>query len=293
MPKIKFTSRLRSFFGVSELTPEFWDELEELLLTSDVGLPTTQKIIGSVRDSRSIGEVKERLRQVMLKALRSHVPTLDAKPHVIMVVGVNGTGKTTTIAKLAGRLKKEGRSVLLVAADTFRAAAIEQLKVWGERLGLPVMAQKQDSDPAAVAYDGVKSAVAKGYDVVILDTAGRLHTNKNLMEELSKVKRVSGKAMPGAPHDILLVLDATVGQNGLSQARTFNEALNLSGVILAKMDGTAKGGVILAVAEELALPISFIGVGESVEDLEVFDPERFISEISHTRCDTPRVCQPE
>lgn len=279
MPNIKFITRLKSFFGVSELKPEFWEELEELLLTSDVGLSTTQKIIGSVKDSKKLEEVKEKLSFVIQEMLKSHQLTLSAKPHVIMILGVNGTGKTTTIAKLARKFKNEGKNVVLVAADTFRAAAVEQLKIWGGRLGLPVVAQAQGSDSAAVAFDGVKSAIAKGSDVVILDTAGRLHTDKNLMEELLKVKRVVGKAMPGAPHDILLVLDATVGQNGISQAQTFNDVLGLTGITLAKMDGTAKGGVVLAISNELGLPISLIGTGESLGDLETFDSTKFVRDI--------------
>lgn len=274
--KIKFSARLKEFFKQADITPDYWDELEELLLTSDVGVLVTEKILSSVRHLKKLDEIKDALQKVMGEMLPSHRLDLSSKPHVIMVAGVNGAGKTTSIAKLAARLKKEGKSVLLVAADTFRAAAIEQLKVWGERLDIPVVAQKQDSDSAAVAFDGVSSALAKGYDVVILDTAGRLHTNKNLMEELVKVKRVTGKALNGAPHDILLVLDSIVGQNGLAQAQTFNDALGLTGLILAKMDGTAKGGVILAIGGELHLPVSFIGLGEGIEDLHPFRPTKFI-----------------
>jgi len=278
-PKSKFSSRLKSFFKRQELTPEFWDEFEEILLSSDVGLETTEKIIASVKNTKTMDALKEQLCHIVTETFKVHQLNFEVKPTVIMVVGVNGAGKTTTIAKLTHQLKSEGKSVMLVAADTFRAAAIDQLKVWGDRLGVTVVAQQPDSDPAAVAFDGIQSAIAKGVDVVILDTAGRLHTNKNLMEELTKIKRVSGKALDGAPHEILLLLDATVGQNGLNQAQTFNEALGLTGAIIAKMDGTAKGGVILAIADQLSLPISYIGVGETLEDLEPFDPARFIGEI--------------
>lgn len=263
----------------SEVGPEFWDELEELLLTSDVGLSVVDQIVANTKKAKKIDEVKSNLREVMSAFLKSHDIKLNNKPHVIMVVGVNGTGKTTTIAKLANRFKRDGKKVLLVAADTFRAAAIDQLKIWGERLELPVIAQNPDSDPAAVAFDGIKSAQAKDYDVVILDTAGRLHTKKNLMDELLKVKRVSNKAQEGAPHDTLLVLDATIGQNGLVQAKTFHEFLGLTGVMLTKMDGTAKGGVIFSVTGELGLPVSFIGVGEQMDDLEEFHPSTFVNEI--------------
>lgn len=270
---------LKSFFQKSEISPEYWNELEEALLASDVGMPVTQKIIESVKGCKTVAEVREKLSQTMHGMLRSHRIAPVSKPHIIMVVGVNGTGKTTTIAKLAYKFKNEGKIVMLVAADTFRAAAIEQLKIWGDRLGLSVVAQKQDSDPAAVAFDGIKSAVAKGVDIVILDTAGRLHTNKNLMEELSKVGRVAGKALDGAPHDIILVIDATVGGNGLIQAKTFNDALGLTSVILAKMDGTAKGGVIFSVSEELDIPVSFMGLGEGLDDLPEFSKDAFISDI--------------
>lgn len=274
-----FSNKLKSFFKVSELKPEFWEELEEILLSSDVGLPSAQKIIAAAKGSKKIDEVKQKLRDVMSGLLLSHKIEIKERPYVIMVVGVNGTGKTTTIAKLAGRFKKEGKGILLVAGDTFRAAAVEQLKVWSDRLGVALIAQKPDSDPASVVFDGIRSAEAKKFDVVILDTAGRLHTNKNLMEELSKVKRVAAKALPGAPHEIILVMDATVGQNGLAQAREFNDVLGLTGVILAKMDGTAKGGVIFTIADELKLPISFVGTGEGAEDIEEFEPSRFVSGI--------------
>lgn len=277
--KTGFGRKLKSFLKRNELKEDFWDDFEELLLTSDVGVEYTEKIISSLKSLKTIDEVKLALKELVSKDLKQHHVHLFAKPHVIMVVGVNGTGKTTTIAKLANKFKLEGKKVLLVAGDTFRAAAIDQLQTWGERIGIHVVAQKPESDPAAVAFDGITSAKAKDYDVVILDTAGRLHTNKNLMDELMKVKRVSSKAFESAPHDVLLVLDATVGSNGLNQAMKFNDSLKLSGVIVAKMDGTAKGGVILSIASKLGLPVSYIGIGEKLEDLEEFSVENFIKDI--------------
>lgn len=276
---MKFTEKLRSLFKRSDLTPEFWDDFEEILLTSDVGVGMTEKIIAAVKTAKTHDEFREIFSSTASSYLRKHTIEFVNKPHVIIVAGVNGAGKTTTIAKLAMKLKSKGLSVMLVAADTFRAAAILQLKIWGKRIGVPVIAQQQDSDPAAVAFDGVKSAVAKGIDVVLIDTAGRQHTNKNLMTELSKVKKVVEKALSGAPHDILLVLDATVGQNGLSQAKMFNDDLGVTGVILTKMDGTAKGGVIFPISAELALPVSYIGTGEGVNDLEIFDVKKFVQDM--------------
>lgn len=286
---IKFTQKLKSFFVRSALDPAYWEELEETLLSSDVGLPVTKKIIEQLKSLKSADEVKIAIKGVMAGMVRTHSIELKASPHIIMVVGVNGTGKTTTIAKLGNRYKKAGKKVMLVAADTFRAAAVDQLQIWGDRIGAAVHAQGYGADSAAVAFDAVVSAQAKGVDLVIIDTAGRLHTNKNLMDELAKVKRVIGKAIaegsghceepegrrgnPVAPHDIILVLDSTVGQNGLQQAKVFNEVLGLTGIIISKMDGTAKGGVILSIAEELALPVSFIGTGEKIDDLEPFSPD--------------------
>jgi fused signal recognition particle receptor len=215
----------------------------------------------------------------MMEMLGAKAQAVEASPRVILVLGVNGVGKTTTIAKLARSFRESGKSVLLVACDTFRAAATEQLKEWGSRVGCEVVAQGEGADAAAVAFDGVSKAGAKGYDVVILDTAGRIHTKSNLMEELRKIDRVIGRALPGAPHDKLLVIDSTVGANGLSQAREFHKALGLTGVIVTKLDGTAKGGVLLAISGELGIPITHIGVGEKMDDLKPFDPAEYVKTI--------------
>ncbi len=264
-------------FGIFKrkvIDEESLEELEEILILSDVGIKATQKIIEQIRESQN---PKTALKEALLEILDSSSPNIvAAKPSVILVVGVNGTGKTSTCGKLAWRFRREGKSVVLAAADTFRAAAIEQLKIWGEKTGSTVIAHSEGADPAAVAYDAVSHAKAKGKDVVIVDTAGRLHNKKNLMEELRKIYRVVGKASEGAPHEVLLVIDATTGQNGLLQAKTFKEIVNVTGIVLTKIDGTAKGGIAVAIALELGIPIKFIGVGEGVEDLIPFDPERFV-----------------
>lgn len=275
----KFTEKFRTFFKKTEISPEYWSELEEMLLGADVGLEVTAKLIDSLRGSKNADEIKIKLRTVVSEMIKTHKIVAQRRPHVIMVVGVNGSGKTTTIAKIAKKYKEKGKSVMLVAADTFRAAAVDQLQIWGDRIGAPVVAQTTGSDSAAVSFDGVKSAIAKNIDVVLVDTAGRLHTNKNLMDELTKVKRVIGKAMADAPHDILLVLDSTIGQNGLNQAKVFNESLGLTSVALTKMDGTAKGGIILSVGSELGLPISFVGTGEAVDKIEEFSVEHFVNSL--------------
>jgi len=220
-------------------------------------------------------QLKARMTEVLSKNTRS-LAFVKNKPLVILIVGVNGAGKTTTIGKLAQRWKKEGKSVLLAAGDTFRAAAVNQLQIWAERAGINCISQKSGADPSAVAYDAVKAAVSREMDVVLIDTAGRLQTNQNLMEELKKVKRVIGKVLPGAPHETILVLDATLGQNSISQAKLFQEALGLDGFVMTKLDGTGKGGVLFNLSEELKLPIHFIGVGEKAEDLQEFDPEKFV-----------------
>lgn len=274
---------------------DFWAELEESLLAADVGVEVTGQLIAAAREEKSPdavrGALARRMIEILTPAVRAELveartvrPSTgsgraESKPRVILVVGVNGAGKTTTIAKLARRSLREGRRVLLVAADTFRAAAVEQLGAWGQRLGAEVVAQGPGADAAAVAFDGVAKAAARGIDVVLIDTAGRLHTKANLMEELKKIARVAGKALPGAPHERWLVIDATVGGNGLAQAREFHGAMGLTGVVAAKLDGTAKGGVLLAIAGELGIPITHVGVGEGMDDLKPFDPEAFVSSI--------------
>ncbi len=260
------------------------EELEEILIAADVGVEATQQILSNIKKRIEIGEIKneaaliDALEEEILKILKKAEGklTITEKPFVIMVVGVNGTGKTTSIAKLANLLKNQGYSVLLAAGDTFRAAAIEQLESWGKRLGVEVIKQKPGADPSGVVYDAVRAAKARKLDVVIIDTAGRLHTKVNLMEELKKMARVASKELPGAPHETLLVLDAVVGQNAISQAKMFSEAIPITGIILTKLDGTAKGGVIIAIAKLFNIPIKFIGVGEKIDDLQEFNAERFV-----------------
>jgi fused signal recognition particle receptor len=267
-----------------ELGTATLDDLEGILLQADLGLETTEAFVEAVRDQArrgrlAEGDVRRTLATQLQEALKGAAAPLqlDARPAVFLMLGVNGTGKTTTCGKLAARLKAAGHDVLLAAADTFRAAAIDQLERWGERVGAPVIKQGPGADPSAVAYDAVKAAQARGADVLIVDTAGRLHTKTNLMQELEKVKRVLGRQLPGAPHETLLVLDATTGQNGIAQARLFHEALTLTGLILTKLDGTAKGGVVVRIARELALPIKLVGTGEQPDDLAPFDPEAFVT----------------
>jgi fused signal recognition particle receptor len=274
----------RMVFGKKTIDLELLDELEEVLITSDLGVHTTQVLLGKVTERIKRQELKDPKK--LREQLREEVQTLLSvpaeplefranRPFVIMVIGVNGVGKTTTIGKLAHQLKQEGFRVMLAAADTFRAAAIEQLTLWGERVDVPVIRQKSGSDPSAVAFDAIDAAVARDMDVVILDTAGRMHTKVNLMEELKKVQRVLNKKMPNAPHEVLLVLDASTGQNALSQARLFKEGIGVTGLILTKLDGTAKGGIVVAICDELKLPVRYIGIGETLEDLRPFDPEEF------------------
>ena len=274
----------RLMVGRKHLDEDAIDELEEILITSDLGVRTTQRLLRNVTEGIRRKELKdvEVLRQRLREDIRG-VLSLEAepwdfekhRPFVIMAVGVNGVGKTTTVGKLAHRLKQEGRSVILVAADTFRAAAVEQLILWGQRTQVPVIHQKSGSDPSAVAFDAIDAAVARGVDVVLLDTAGRMHTKANLMEELKKIQRVIARKLPGAPHEVLLVLDATTGQNAVSQARQFKEGVGVTGLILTKLDGTAKGGIVTAICEETGVPVRFIGIGEAVEDLRPFDPDEF------------------
>jgi fused signal recognition particle receptor len=258
--------------------------VEEALVVADVGVRTTQALLARLREEVAAGSGEEAIRRrlcVLLRDVFAAPPTqLDlpsaAGPRVIMVTGVNGVGKTTTIGKLAARQRSEGRHVLLVAADTFRAAAVEQLERWAVRVGVDVIRQQPGADPAAVVVDGLRAARSRGSDVVIVDTAGRLHTKSNLMEELRKIRRVAARECPGAPHETLLVLDATTGQNGLQQARVFKEAVDVTGVVLTKMDGTARGGIAVAVAAELNIPVCFVGLGERPEDLEPFDADEFV-----------------
>ncbi len=260
------------------------DEIEEILISSDVGVEAAGQIIGMLKDKvragviKDVSNVKAALQEEMSAMLGNPQPlTLSAKPHVILMIGVNGVGKTTTIGKLSSRFRSEGRSVLLAAGDTFRAAAVEQLDIWAQRTGASIIKHQSGSDPAAVAFDAVEAAKSRGSDVVIIDTAGRLHTKSQLMDELKKVDRVIKKAMPGAPHEKLLVIDATTGQNALRQAKIFNEAVGLTGIVLTKLDGTAKGGIIFAIQKEVNIPVKLIGIGEGVEDLRDFDPRDFVA----------------
>jgi len=278
--------RIATLFGATEITEETWEELEALLLQADLGIETTADIVESLR--RAVAdqgltrsdELSEVIRtELLLRLDRASQPRWREKPSVIMVVGVNGSGKTTTIAKLGQRYQAEGKTLLFGAADTFRAAAVDQLQVWGDRLGVDVVSGAPESDPGAVAFNAVQSGSARGIDLIIVDTAGRLHTRFNLMEELKKVNRVIGKALPGAPHAVWLVLDATTGQNALQQAKAFKEAVGVTGVILTKLDSSARGGFAFAIQHELRLPILFAGLGEKPEDLTPFEPEAFVDGI--------------
>lgn len=286
--KVTF-GRLSSILGSSEISEKTWDDLEEMLFQADLGVDTTEGIIDNLRQiTREEGLTKASDLQSYLKQeLASRLIKVDdpikkldqASPYVILMVGVNGSGKTTTAAKLAQQYQKAGKKVMLAAGDTFRAAAIDQLQVWGDRLGIPVVAGLEGGDSAAVAYDAVTSAVAKGIDVLIIDTAGRLQARFNLMEELKKVYRVIGKALPGAPNAVWIVLDATTGQNALVQAKSFKKTVDVNGVILSKLDTSAKGGMAFAISEDLGLPILYAGLGEKSEDLQVFDPDNFVNGI--------------
>jgi fused signal recognition particle receptor len=278
--------------GEKKIDPELLTKLENALLAADLGPRTTHQILEAVRQKlerhalSSVADLKAELKNQLLYALRTvaspngtSAAVREARPHVIFVVGVNGTGKTTTIGKLAHRLRQSGKNVVLAAGDTFRAAAIEQLAVWATRTGSEIVKTKSGGDPAAVVYDALASARARNADVVIVDTAGRLHTKMNLMAELDKMKRTATKIIPGAPHEVLLVMDATTGQNGLSQAREFTSTAGVTGIVLTKLDGTAKGGIVVAITRELGLPVQYVGTGESVEDLVPFDAETFVSSL--------------
>jgi fused signal recognition particle receptor len=281
-----FFGRIAGLLGPSDITPELWDELEELLIMADVGAQTATALVEDVRSEanrrglRRADQVQVVIRDQMVEVLEAH-----QRPHgegerlltVVLVVGVNGSGKTTSIAKLAGWHKDQGRKVTLVAGDTFRAAAIDQLKIWGERAGVEVIAGQPGGDPGAVVYDAIRSALSRRVDVLIIDTAGRLHTKYNLMEELKKVRGICAKQVHRAPHETLLILDATTGQNGLTQAKVFKDAVEITGLILTKLDGTAKGGIVFAISNELGLPIEFVGTGEQLDDFAVFDAPTFVN----------------
>lgn len=292
--KTSIVSKLtRAVAGKSKVDDEILDSLEDILVTSDVGVDTTLKIIKRIeervaRDKYvSTGELKGILRDEVTALLAENGTTdgegftlpADAHPYVIMVVGVNGVGKTTTIGKLAYQFKQQGKRVVLGAADTFRAAAIEQLEIWGERVDVPVIKQKMGSDPASVAFDTLQSAVAQGADVVIIDTAGRLHNQVSLMNELSKIKRVMSKIVPAAPHEVLLVLDGSTGQNAFEQAKQFTAATDVSALAITKLDGTAKGGVVIGISDQFKIPVKYIGLGEQIGDLQIFRKREFVDSI--------------
>ena len=287
------------FLGKKEIDAQLLDELEEILITADLGVNTTLDLLEDIRSRVSRQELKDN--QALKLALKERILLFfegyddagkmkmpEEGPFVIMVIGVNGVGKTTTIGKIANKFVRSGQSVLLVAADTFRAAAIDQLKVWGERVGVEVVAKEHGTDPSSVIYDALDYGVSKNFDVILVDTAGRLHTKVNLMEELKKIKRVIGKKMAGAPHEIMLILDATTGQNSISQAKLFNEAVGLTGLTLTKLDGTAKGGIVVNISHDFQIPIRFIGIGEKLEDLRDFDPREFVEALFANRFEQQR-----
>ncbi len=286
--RTSFFGRIKDLLsGKTRIDPELLEEMEEILIQSDVGVETTLKIVSAVRErvknenlDGTPNVITQLLKDEMIKILGSEKQTIDVeshKPFVIMVLGVNGTGKTTTIAKLSAKFTKEGKKVILAAADTFRAAAVDQLEIWSQRVGgLDFIKHQEGSDPAAVAFDAIQAGIARKCDVVIIDTAGRIHTKKNLMEELKKIKRVSDRALSGAPHEVLLVLDATTGQNAISQVKQFKEAVDVTGIALTKLDGTAKGGIVIAIKDSFGIPVKVVGVGEKLDDLEDFSPKEFV-----------------
>ena len=274
------------FAGKREINAEFLEDLESSLIMADIGAQMTDEIIQSLTQSlnrnelKDIDSVKQALRTFLISSLKANVAgkniSNSEKPHVIFVVGVNGVGKTTTIGKLANNFKKEGKRILLAAGDTYRAAAVEQLQIWGDRIDVPVIAQQTGADSASVIYDAIESARAKDIDIVIADTAGRLHNKDNLMDELAKIKRVASKLSDNAPHEVLLVLDAATGQNALSQMSEFHKAVDVTGLVLTKLDGTAKGGILISLAKQFPVDIKYIGVGEGIDDLKVFEAELFV-----------------
>lgn len=282
-----FFGRISQMLGNSEITDETWDDVEALLIQADMGVPTTQRVLSELQAKvRKEGitrsdQINKALKEV-LRSLLSEPPPMNISGRplsIILIVGVNGSGKTTSIAKIANRLNNNGRKVMLAAGDTFRAAAIEQLQTWGERIGVPVIANKPGSDPAAVVFDATSAAKARGCDILIVDTAGRLHTNFNLMEELAKIKATSAKVVPDAPHEVWLVLDGTTGQNALEQAKKFQEMVDVTGIIVTKLDGTAKGGMIFSIFNDLKLPVHYIGLGEGVTNMVFFDPDNFVNSL--------------
>jgi len=275
--------RIATLLGATDLTPDFWEELEAALIQSDMGVSLTQSLVTELQETANLEgllrgeEIYTRIRSLLIERLNAPVePVLHQKPHVMILIGVNGTGKTTTAAKLAFTQTRAGFRVILAAADTYRAGAQEQLSIWGERLGVDVISAEPGSDPGALVYNACQAAHARNTDVAIIDTSGRMHTEYNLMTELQKICRVVHKTIDGGSHEVLLVLDATTGQNGLAQAQAFTEAVNLDGVILTKLDGSAKGGVGFAIVDSLGIPMRYVGIGESVEDLAVFNPRDFV-----------------
>ena len=285
--KANFLDRIASAVGLhKKIDAELLSELEKTLLEADVGVKASQIILNGLKEKvqkekiensdKIIGLLKLEISKLLYSSSTTPAMLPDSKPRVIMIVGVNGNGKTTSIGKLAHYYKEQGKKVLLAACDTFRAAAIEQLEIWAKRAGAEIVKNQPHADPAAVAFDAIKSAISQNIDVVIVDTAGRLQTKVNLMEELKKIKKVMGKALPGAPHEILLVIDSTTGQNALSQVKLFSEAVEITGIILTKLDGTAKGGIIIPIVSELKIPIKYVGIGEKIEDLELFEPKAFV-----------------
>jgi fused signal recognition particle receptor len=279
------TTDIRTILRGQRLTPELIDDIERMLLTADVGVKTTTATITALREAYRKGQVsrgedaleflKKQLKSQWTETSRS-LATAATKPTVILVAGINGAGKTTSVAKIAKSLRAEGRSVLLAAADTFRAGAVAQLEIWANRLGVDIVKGTQGADPASVAFDAAERAVARGHDVLLIDTAGRLHTQENLMRQLTKIRDVVAKKVPGAPHEVLLVLDATSGQNAIQQAQLFKKAIDVTGIFLAKLDGTAKGGIVIAIRDALDVPVKLVGVGETPDDVEPFDPDEFI-----------------
>jgi fused signal recognition particle receptor len=269
-----------------EIDVDTAESLEEVLLMADVGVAATAEIVEAVRRRQRRGEsLRELVKQEMLRVLEATAPatTDGSKPHVVLIVGVNGVGKTTTIGKLANQMRAEGQAPLICAADTFRAAAVDQLQIWADRAGVDMVRASQGSDPAAVVFDAMTAAKSRGRGVVLVDTAGRLHTRTNLMNELDKIRRVAAREVPGAPHEVLLVLDATVGQNGLAQAREFTSVAGVTGIVLTKLDGTAKGGIAVAIAHDLKLPIRYVGIGEGIDDLISFNPQDYVNALFQTK----------